>query len=152
MSDLLLNRRRRHARLGRCLVLFNGSPADGRALETALELASYTCASLQGLLLEGEFRGYSVSVEELERLREARHRRFAGHAFGLCDRALEQGVRLPLELVSGDGHAWLRHWIDACGFELVVIAHEHSPFQEDLPMSAVARVRRRASCPVVVVK
>jgi len=107
---------------------------------------------LHALLPEGEFRGYSVSVGELEQRRAARQRQFVAHAFRLSDRALEHGIRLPLELVVSDARGWRRGWMDSFGFGLVVVAHEHRPCRDHPPASVLARVRRSASCPVVVVK
>jgi hypothetical protein len=152
MSDVLLARRLQHQGISRVLVVFNGSEADQRALETGLELASCTRASLRGILFEGEFRHYSMSHDELERSRTARRERFALHAFRLGDCALERAVQLPLDLVGGDGRSWLRGWLHDNAFELVVVAYEHRMFGAYLPTSLVARVRRSASCPVVVVK
>jgi nucleotide-binding universal stress UspA family protein len=152
MSDLLLQRNPQQAQLGRLLIVLNHSVADERALETALQLAACTHASLHALLLESEFRGYSLVIGELERLRSTRHERFAAHAFRLCDRALEQGLKLPLELVNGDGQGWLRDWINASRFDLVVVTHEHRAVFGYLPTSLSARVRRSAACPVLVVK
>ena len=152
MSDLLLKRSRRRAQVTRLLVVLNDSAADERALDTALQLASCTRASLRALLLEGEFRGYLLAIGELERLRTTRHERFTAHAFRLCDHALEQGVKLPLELVDGNGHGWLRNWINRSRFDLVVVAHEHSALPSYPPSSLSARVRRSARCAVLVVK
>jgi hypothetical protein len=66
VSDLLLQQGRPRARLGRLLVLFTGSAADERALDTALQLADYSGASLQAVLLEGEFRGYATTCRRLK--------------------------------------------------------------------------------------
>jgi hypothetical protein len=152
MSGVLIERGNRRSRVGRMLVVFDGSCADERALGIALELAACTRASLRALLLEGEHRGYSVSAGELGRQRADRHRRFVEHAFRLCDLALAEAVRLPLDLVDGDGTGWPRGWIVAGRFGLVVVAHDHRAFAEYLPTSVVARVRRSTACPVVVVK
>jgi hypothetical protein len=57
MSELLLGPAPPRARLGRLLVLFTGSAADERVLDTALQLAESSGASLQAVLLKGEFRG-----------------------------------------------------------------------------------------------
>jgi nucleotide-binding universal stress UspA family protein len=152
MSGVLVERDHRRSGLGRILVVFDGSRADERALESALELAGCAHASLHAVLLEGEHRGYSVSADELARMRAARHGRFVEDAFRLSDRAHAEGVRLPLELVGGAGNRRLCRWIDAGRFGLVVVAHDHRPFSEYLPMSIVARVRRSTSCPVLVVK
>ena len=139
----------RQAQIARCLVVLNGSPADDRALDIAFELAHYPSGSLRALLLQGEFRAYSTSTDELRRWHAAWHERFVGHAFRLSDRAYGQGLRLPIDLIEGGRHSWLRGWIEDEGFDLVVVAHEQRAY---LPMSLVARVRRWATCPVVAVK
>jgi nucleotide-binding universal stress UspA family protein len=105
-----------------------------------------------GAAPQGDFRGYSLSVGELDRLRSARRERLVAHAFRLCDHALEQDRELPLELVDGDGQGWLADWIDHSGFDLVVVAHEHRTLAAYLPASLSARVRRGVACPVLVVK
>jgi nucleotide-binding universal stress UspA family protein len=138
-------------RLTRLLVVFAGSSADPRALDTALELARCTGATLEALLVEPEFRRYTPSVDEFRRLRDTRRDRIAEHAFSLCEHAIEHGHQLPLHLAS-DVRGWLRDWIDDSGFGLVVVAHEHHPLSQYLPGSLLARVRRNAACPVVAVK
>jgi nucleotide-binding universal stress UspA family protein len=152
MSDLLLEHRRPRAHLGRLLVLFTGSAADERALDTALQLAECSGASLQAVLLQGEFRAYSIIPGELERLKEAWQARLAEQAFALCERALTAGSRLPLELVEGNGKGWLDLWISGDRFALVVLAHPRRPLRRLMPPRLDARVRRSTTCPIVVVK
>jgi hypothetical protein len=152
MSDLLLQQGRPRARLGRLLVIFTGSASDERALETALELAGCGSAALEALLLEGEFRGYSVVPGELEQQRITWHARLAEHAFTLCERALTAGMRLPLELVDGNGQNWLRDWVRRRGFVLIVIADPHRPLLRFAPSPLVAHLRRMTTVPIVVVK
>jgi hypothetical protein len=144
--------RQPQTRLTRLLVVFGGCPADERALETALELVRCTEATLEALLVEPEFRCYTPSVDQFRRMRDTHRERVAEHAFSLCDRALDRDYQLPLHLVSDVLRGWLRAWIDASGFGLVVVAHEHHPLGEYLPGSLLARVRRTAACPVVAVK
>lgn len=150
MSETVLSRQRR-TRLTRLLVVFAGSPADLRALDTALELARCTDATLEALLVEPEFRRYTPSVDEFRRLRDAHRDRIAEHAFSLCERAREHGHQLPLHVVN-DVRGWLRDWIESSGFGLVVVAHQHHPLSQYLPGSLLARMRRNAACPVVAVK
>jgi hypothetical protein len=152
VSDLLFQQGRPRAHLGRLLVLFTGSTSDQRALETAFQLAECSGAPLQAVLLQGEFRGYSVIPGELERLKTAWHARLAEQAFALCERALTAGTQLPLELVEGNGQGWLDCWISGDGFALVVLAHPHRPLRRLMPSRLHARLRRSTTCPIVVVK
>jgi hypothetical protein len=151
MSDLVLSARHRQTGLAQFLVVFAQCAADERALDTALKLARCTDATFRALLAVPEFRHYTTSVNEFQRLRNEHEGRVAKHAFRLCDRALDHGYHLPVELVT-DARRWIREWINARPFGLIVVAHEHHPLGEYLPSTLVARLRRDARYPVIVVK
>ena len=151
MSDLVLGRRHEQIGFAQCLVVFARCAADERALDTALKLARSADATFRALLAVPEFRRYTPSVDEFRRLRDEHRERVLKDAFCLCDRALEHGYRLPVELVTDVG-GWIREWIDARPFGLIVVAHEHHPLGGYLPTSLAARLRRNANCPVIVVK
>lgn len=152
MTELLLHQARRRADLGRLLIVFTGAASDDRALETALELAGCAGAALEAVLLEGEFRGYSVVPGELERLRAAWHARVAEHAFALCERALTAGMRLPLELLDGDGRNGFCTLVRSSGFDLVVVADRPRSLLRFWPSRPVAQLRRTTTVPILLVK
>jgi hypothetical protein len=151
VSDLVLSARHGQTGLAQLIVVFTRCGADERALDTALKLASCTAATFRALLAVPEFRHYTPSVSEFQRLRNEHEGRVAKHAFRLCDRALDHGYHLPIELVT-DARRWIRESINASPFGLIVVAHEHHPLGEYLPSTLAVRLRRTARYPVIVVK
>jgi nucleotide-binding universal stress UspA family protein len=143
---------RRDTKIRRILAVLDGTTSDATVVATALELADAAGASVEGLATESELRSYSVSVAELRTLNAAREAEATEMALQAADRATERGSQLPIGFARGSRADAILRTVRERDFDLVVIAHKRSFFEDYVRGSIAVRLVRQAPCAVLVLR
>jgi len=134
------------------LVAIDGSPGGQKALETSLELAKLTGASLHALAVEGRLPAYAATVGEVDGVKQEKDEFFSKLTRLARDEAAEEGVQLEVKVVPGHAADLIVRYASEHGFDLVVVGHKGHFLEDYLLGSTADRVAHHASCPVMIVK
>lgn len=134
------------------LVAIDGSPGGQKALETAIELAKLTGASLHGLTVEGRLPAYAATVGEVDEVKREKDQFFGKIARLARDQAREKGIELEVEVLPGHAAELIVRHAKKGNFDLVVVGHKGHFLKDYLLGSTADRVAHHAVCPVMIVK
>jgi nucleotide-binding universal stress UspA family protein len=136
----------------RMLVAIDGSPGGQKALETAIELARISGASLAALAVEGRLPAYAATIGEVDEVKMQKDAFFARIARLAREQAAEQGIELDVELRAGHAAELIVRYAKEHQFDLVVVGHKGHFLEDYLLGSTADRVAHHAHCPVLIVK
>ena len=134
------------------LVAIDGSPGGQKALETAIELAKLTGASLHGLTVEGRLPAYAATVGEVDEVKREKDQFFGKIARLARDQAREKGIELEVEVLPGHAAELIVRHAKKGNFDLVVVGRKGHFLKDYLLGSTADRVAHHAVCPVMIVK
>jgi nucleotide-binding universal stress UspA family protein len=134
------------------LVAIDGSPGGQKALDTAIELAKLTGASLHGLTVEGRLPAYAATVGEVDEVKREKDQFFGKIARLARDQAREKGIELEVEVLPGHAAELIVRHAKKGNFDLVVVGHKGHFLKDYLLGSTADRVAHHAVCPVMIVK
>ena len=134
------------------LVAIDGSPGGQKALDTAIELAKLTGASLHGLTVEGRLPAYAATVGEVDEVKREKDQFFGKIARLARDQAREKGIQLDVEILPGHAAELIVRHAKKGYFDLVVVGHKGHFLKDYLLGSTADRVAHHAVCPVMIVK
>ena len=134
------------------LVAIDGSPGGQKALDTAIELAKLTGASLHGLTVEGRLPAYAATVGEVDEVKREKDQFFGKIARLARDQAREKGIELEVEVLPGHAAELIVRHAKKGNFDLVVVGHKGHFLEDYLLGSTADRVAHHAVCPVMIVK
>jgi nucleotide-binding universal stress UspA family protein len=134
------------------LVAIDGSPGGQKALETAIQLAKLTQASLHALAVEGRLPAYAATIGEVDEVKREKDA-FFGTLGRLAEKqAEEEGVELEVEIRAGHAAELIVRYANDGAFDLVVVGHKGHFLEDYLLGSTADRVAHHAGCPVMIVK
>jgi nucleotide-binding universal stress UspA family protein len=134
------------------LVAIDGSPGGQKALETAIELAKLTRASLDALTVEGRLPAYAATVGEVDEVKREKDEFFGTIARLAREQAGEEGIELNVEIWAGHAAELIVRHAKKGNFDLVVVGHKGHFLEDYLLGSTADRVAHHAVCPVMIVK
>lgn len=134
------------------LVAVDGSAAATRALDTTLELASLTGASITALAVEGPLPAYAATVGEVEEVKREKDAFFGRLAAEVRERAEARGVSIEVDIRPGHAAELIPRVASELGADLVVLGHRGHFLRDHLLGSTADRVAEHAECPVMIVK
>jgi nucleotide-binding universal stress UspA family protein len=134
------------------LVALDGSPGGDKALETAIELAKLSGASLHGLAVEGRLPAYAATIGEVDEVKREKDTFFTSLAQRARARAQEHGLDLEVDVRPGHAADLIVRRVEQGGFDLVVVGHKGHFLEDYLLGSTADRVAHHAACPVLIVK
>jgi nucleotide-binding universal stress UspA family protein len=136
----------------RILVAIDGSPGGQKALETAIELAKVTDASLQALAVEGPLPRYAATIGEVDEAKREKDAFFNSLARLAREQAQEEGIDIEVEVRAGHAAELIVRTANSGGYDLVVVGHKGHFLEDYLLGSTADRVAHHATCPVMIVK
>ncbi len=136
----------------RILVAIDGSPGGQKALETAIELAKLTGATLTALAVEGKLPAYAATVGEVEEVKREKDAFFSRLARLAREQAREAGIDLHVDIQAGHAAELIVRYAGERQVDLVVVGHKGHFLQDYLLGSTADRVAHHAPCPVMIVK
>jgi nucleotide-binding universal stress UspA family protein len=139
-------------RFTRILAPVDGSAGSRKALDCALALCEAMGCQLTALAVEGKLPAYAASVGEVEEVKREKDEYFAGVLEEARHVALERGVAIETDLVSGHAAEVISRYARANGHDLIVIGHRGHFLGDYLLGSTADRVAHHAHCPVMVVR
>jgi len=134
------------------LVAIDGSPGGQKALETAIELAKLTGASLHALTVEGPLPRYAATIGEVDEVKREKDQFFGTIARLARDQAREKGIQLDVEILPGHAAELIVRHAKKGHFDLIVVGHKGHFLEDYLLGSTADRVAHHAVCPVMIVK
>lgn len=134
------------------LVAVDASEASNRALETALELAQLTGASVMALAVEGPLPAYAATVGEVEEVKREKDEFFGRLAQDVRARAERRGMSIEVEIRPGHAAELIPRVAKERGADLIVLGHRGHFLRDHLLGSTADRVAEHAECPVMIVK
>jgi nucleotide-binding universal stress UspA family protein len=134
------------------LVAIDGSPGGAKALDTAIELAKLTGASLHALAVEGRLPAYAATIGEVDEVKREKDTFFATLARQAQAKALAQGMDLEVDVRPGHAAELIVRRAEQGNFDLVVVGHKGHFLEDYLLGSTADRVAHHAACPVMIVK
>jgi nucleotide-binding universal stress UspA family protein len=136
----------------RILVVNDGSPGAGRAVEVALKLAGLFAAELHMILVE-ELPLFPTTMLEVDAQKAIIDRRFAFLAAAAARRAVEARVAFRAHVVVGRLVEQVLQCIEDNQIDLLVLGvFRRSPVWEFIFDSAAERLVRSAPCATHMVK
>jgi nucleotide-binding universal stress UspA family protein len=136
----------------RLLVAVDGSEASNRALETALELATLTGASVLALAVEGPLPAYAATIGEVDELKREKDAFFGTLARDVQERGRAAGVEVEVEVRPGHAAELISRVAKERAVDLVVLGHRGHFLRDHLLGSTADRVAEHAECPVMIVR
>jgi nucleotide-binding universal stress UspA family protein len=136
----------------RILVAIDGSPGGQKALETAIELAKVTDASLQALAVEGPLPKYAATIGEVDEAKREKDAFFNRLARLAQEQAQEEGIDIEVEVRAGHAAELIVRTANSGSYDLVVVGHKGHFLEDYLLGSTADRVAHHATCPVMIVK
>ena len=136
----------------RILVAVDGSDGSQRALETALELAGLTGATLLALAVEGPLPAYAATVGEVDEVKRENDVFFERLLGDVRARAEDAGVPVEVELRPGHAAELIVHHARERGADLIVLGHRGHFLRDRMLGSTADRVAEHADCPVMIVR
>ena len=136
----------------RLLVAVDGSEASNRALETALELATLTGASVLALAVEGPLPAYAATIGEVDELKREKDAFFGTLARDVQERGRAAGVEVEVEVRPGHAAELISRVAKERAVDLVVLGHRGHFLRDHLHGSTADRVAEHAECPVMIVR
>lgn len=134
------------------LVAVDASEASNRALETALELAKLTGASVMALAVEGPLPAYAATVGEVEEVKREKDAFFGRLARDVQERAGSAGLLIDVDVRPGHAAELIPRVAKEKGVDLIVLGHRGHFLRDHLLGSTADRVAEHAECPVMIVK
>ena len=134
------------------LVAIDGSPGGQKALETAIELAKLTRASLHALAVEGKLPAYAATIGEVDEVKREKDVFFETIARLAQDQAREEGIEIGVDVRPGHAAELIVRHAQEGSFDLVVVGHKGHFLEDYLLGSTADRVAHHAVCPVMIVK
>jgi nucleotide-binding universal stress UspA family protein len=134
------------------LVAVDGSDASNHALETALELARLTGASITALAVEGPLPAYAATVGEVEEVKREKDAFFGRLAQEVRTRAAAAAIEITVEVRPGHAAELIPRVARENAVDLIVLGHRGHFLRDHLLGSTAARVAEHAECPVMIVK
>jgi nucleotide-binding universal stress UspA family protein len=136
----------------RILVAIDGSSPGQKALDTALQLAQLTKASIEALAVEGPLPAYAATIGEVDEVKREKDSFFDRLAQLAHDQAAEEGIDMPVRVLPGHAAELIVHHAEAVGCDLVVVGHKGHFLGDYLLGSTADRVAHHAPCPVLIVR
>lgn len=136
----------------RLMVAVDGSEASNRALETALELAALTGASVLALAVEGPLPAYAATIGEVDEVKREKDAFFGTLAHDVQERGRAAGVEVEVEVRSGHAAELISRVAKERAVDLVVLGHRGNFLRDHLLGSTADRVAEHAECPVMIVR
>jgi nucleotide-binding universal stress UspA family protein len=134
------------------LVAIDGSPGGQKALETAIELAKLTRASLHVLAVEGRLPAYAATIGEVDEVKREKDTFFGGLAKLARDQARDEGIEIEVHVRAGHAAELIVREAEEGRFDLVVVGHKGHFLEDYLLGSTADRVAHHVVCPVMIVK
>jgi nucleotide-binding universal stress UspA family protein len=136
----------------RILVAVDGSDCSDRALDTSLELAGLTGATVLALAVEGPLPAYAATIGEVEEVKREKDAFFKELLARARQRGDEAGVPLELEVRPGHAAELIVHHAREWRADLVVLGHRGHFLRDRMLGSTADRVAEHADCPVMIVR
>jgi len=136
----------------RLLVAVDGSEPSNRALETALELAALTGASVLALAVEGPLPAYAATIGEVDEVKREKDAFFGTLARDVQERGRAAGVEVEVEVRPGHAAELISRVAKERAVDLVVLGHRGHFLRDHLLGSTADRVAEHAECPVMIVR
>ena len=136
----------------RILVAVDGSDCSERALETGLELAGLTGATLLALAVEGPLPAYAATVGEVDEVKREKDAFFERLLAAVQARAADAGVPLEVELRPGHAAELIVRHARERRADLVVLGQRGHFLRDRMLGSTADRVAEHAECPVMIVR
>jgi nucleotide-binding universal stress UspA family protein len=136
----------------RLLVAVDGSEASNRALETALELATLTGASVLALAVEGPLPAYAATIGEVDEVKREKDAFFGTLTRDVQERGRAAGVEVEVEVRPGHAAELISRVAKERAVDLVVLGHRGHFLRDHLLGSTADRVAEHAECPVMIVR
>ena len=136
----------------RILVAVDGSDCSQRALDTALELAGLTGATVRALAVEGPLPAYAATIGEVDEVKREKDAFFGALLASARQRGEDAGVPLELEVRPGHAAELIVHNAREWGADLVVLGHRGHFLRDRMLGSTADRVAEHGDCPVMIVR
>jgi nucleotide-binding universal stress UspA family protein len=136
----------------RLLVAVDGSEASAHALETALELAAATGASVAALAVEGPLPAYAATIGEVEEVKREKDAFFGRLARDVRAKAERAGIDIEVEVRPGHAAELIPRVAKERGVDLIVLGHRGHFLRDHFLGSTADRVAEHAECPVMIVR
>lgn len=135
------------------LLANDGSPGAMKALDTAIELAALTDASLESLSVEEDLPHYVATIGEMEEVKRQKDAYFADLERQCRERANASEVELKFTVMPGHEVETIVEYCKEGGFDLLILGFMgHSSVWGRIWGSTSHILTRLASCSVLVVK
>jgi len=135
------------------LLANDGSPGAMKALDTAIQLAALTGASLESLSIEENLPHYVATIGEMEEVKRQKDAYFADLELQCRERANASEVEMTFTVIPGHEVETIVNYCKEGGFDLLVLGFMgHSSVWGRIWGSTSHNLTRLASCSVLVVK
>ena len=136
----------------RILVAIDGNPIGQKALDTAIELAKLTGASLAVLAVEGPLPAYAATIGEVGEFKREKDVFFEKLARLAQDQAEAEDVEVEVSVHAGHAAEMIVREAEARNIDLAVVGHKDHFLGDYLLGSTADRVAHHAACPVLIVR